>query len=251
MSGIPVAPLTNPLAIAPASSVASALTVEEQKAAKVKVTCEKLKNQIAASRLFLAEQNDLLNDVNDILTADPNDKEAKKRKKAILQIITDTNDEISIITNSLKNLDVTGSSNNSDRWKDTLPTDCGPMFVPDSTNIPSFFEGLQAKLLARNTPEENWFRILAKVTQGKTLNWVSKHILQLKPAPTWPQAKQLFAEEYSADDYVLSNVRELKNCRQKESSGAEHFRELEQLADNCSQDVNEMFFLDFVRSRVP
>ena len=126
--------------------------------------------------------------------------------------------------------------------RNLLPTDA-VMFVAGKTDIHTFYETAEAKLLAHGTPERHWYKILGKCTSDKDLIWTKNNILSLNPAPTWKEAMEIFSKEYMSSDYTYKCRNTLTTLAQGTRSGGDFLREVEGLALGAMQNVDEPFFL--------
>lgn len=135
---------------------------------------------------------------------------------------------------------------NTDERSGKLPSDL-PMFTADETDIGTFFDQTEAKLLSHSTPIKDWYKALGKQTTGTSLVWVSKNILQ--KTLTWEQAKTVFTAEFTSDTAVGTNRDKMMDMKQGDKSCGVFLREMEQLAPGAQQDLNNQFFLSFVRRR--
>ena len=156
---------------------------------------------------------------------------------------------LSQLTNQESGSSLQRTSNNNkigqtreENVRNLLPTDV-VMFVAGKTDIHTFYETAEAKLLAHGTPERHWYKILGKCTTDKDLIWTKNNILSLDPAPTWKEAMAIFSKEYMSSDYTYKCRNTLTTLAQGTRSGGDFLREVEGLALGAMQNVDEPFFL--------
>jgi hypothetical protein len=201
------------------------------------------------------ERNDLQAQVGEVLKTranlraehDISQEPHKTQLKGLERDLSIINQSVHTLTatiTSLMPLVTPDDSKGSSPHKSTLPRISeDEFFVPNDTDIFEFFETLEARLLSYKTPKKDWFRILGLTTKDSCLRWVKTHILSLSKEPSWDEAKKLFAQEYTTDDYAYTCRMKLLDLAQGSKTGADFMREVEALATGCEQSLTEKFFL--------
>ena len=121
-----------------------------------------------------------------------------------------------------------------------LPTDCVD-WKPGKTDVESFLNQLEAKLIAHDTAEDHWYRIFGKVTTADDLLWVRSNILDKKPK--WPEARRVFFEQYSGSDYAFTCRNKLLDLKLGNQTGVQFLRKVENLASAGQQSLEDPFFI--------
>jgi hypothetical protein len=116
-------------------------------------------------------------------------------------------------------------------------------YVHGTTDLHTWLEIAEARMIAHGTPPAEYYRIFGQITKGPELLWVKQHLLVLVPPPVWVTAKRIFMDEYMSNDYAHKCRNTLTTLAQGDRSGAAYLREVESLAEGAAQNLNEPFFL--------
>jgi hypothetical protein len=75
------------------------------------------------------------------------------------------------------------------------------------------------------------------------LLWVLANIMSLQPTPSWQEAQEKFAAEFSTHDYAFRCRDNLIMLEQGKMTGLNFLRQVEVYADGAKQDLDEPYFL--------